>query len=443
MAEPSSAKKRQRAEISVDELKDLLLKHATDDSKTVVMYDESVRVVDAKTDVPMIKEAHPLLTTLHGVQPNLSFKRSIVKTTFQAIFDLKADAWNMKAQFKDDWAETHTKRLMNICRVVSQAMVPSKKHPQWVRELPFYGTDKGTDDKGEVEATYFYGFNRELKLAWRTRADDKKQHKEMARPFNVEDLGPDDFPVAVWEDGHEHTMDTMTVAEYTSVADGRKSKCDPTVLWSGSHCVSHHKLTIRTRPDRSMLVVLFEQQKMILGVRTHLFCGEGEKPESEGPIAKAFEIIKQVADQYSNNLIQAEKLYHTRDEILMQKGISVRQVGQKAMKRPAAASVEKDPVEVPMKKKPTPEVKDDSNNEEADEDDENEDEESEQNNDDGHDKVSKTVEQSHGVALKRPAAAKAGSSASGSRDLSMYRASPPKFDDGLGDFDTHEFLSMS
>ena len=115
----------------------------------------------------------------------------------------------------------------------------------------------------KVEHTYFYGFNKELKLAWRTSAKDKKERKEMARPFNVENLGPDDFPVAVWEDRHEHKMDNVKVSEYNSLIEGKRNKSEVAVLWSGEHCATHHKLTIKPRPDRSMLVVLYEQQKMV------------------------------------------------------------------------------------------------------------------------------------------------------------------------------------
>ena len=44
---------------------------------------------------------------------------------------------------------------------------------------------------------------------------------------------------------------------------------------------------------------IMQNAEQVCGARTHLFVGEGETPESEGPIAKAFEVVKEIAEKYS------------------------------------------------------------------------------------------------------------------------------------------------
>lgn len=166
-----------------------------------------------------------------------------------------------------DWVETHTRRILNLCRVVSQALMPSKKTPEWAKRLPWFDKELPSSSAASTAeaAEYFYGFDKEMKQGWRTLCTDtKKKTKDYSA--KLEDpagtgMADTDPVVAVWADGHRKALAQLTVGDYKLMLLGRRA-ADPNV-WTGEHEATHQKLTVKRRADRSLLMVLNDQQKMV------------------------------------------------------------------------------------------------------------------------------------------------------------------------------------
>ena len=91
-------------------------------NKSLLHYDECEKVTDAELRVHDIAKSHALLDILHAADAKLNFKRSDVK----AGIDLAVKKVGViDSNHRSEYTEKITKRVMNICRVVSQGMVKS------------------------------------------------------------------------------------------------------------------------------------------------------------------------------------------------------------------------------------------------------------------------------------------------------------------------------
>jgi hypothetical protein len=75
-------------------------------------------------------------------------------------------------------------------------------------------------------------------------------------------------------------------------------------LWSASHIGTHNALTISQRPDRSLLLSLYEQSKQVLQVRVGIFGPLPEPqpavvPRSDETLQKALALLLPLAVRYS------------------------------------------------------------------------------------------------------------------------------------------------
>ena len=98
------------------------------------------------------------------------------------------------------------------------------------------------------------GWNKDLKLGYRVRADDPQKFEEPSFPLEVpEGAKPEDRMVAKWPDDMEWIVESISVQEWQSTT-GRRGKVDR--LWEGVRASTHHDLHLAQRPDRNLLLDL-------------------------------------------------------------------------------------------------------------------------------------------------------------------------------------------
>ncbi len=61
----------------------------------------------------------------------------------------------------------------------------------------------------------------------------------------------------------------ITMAETKEIiSGGGKRRSDPTeVVWSGEHGVTHHRLAVKRRADRGLLMSIYEQDAQVCSVK--------------------------------------------------------------------------------------------------------------------------------------------------------------------------------
>ena len=152
-------------------------------------YSEADNVSEAVTDLTAICKHNGLLKELQKICPNLAFGKNTVFAAFQSINEMKSKTdkrWLIGDAF-DEWVPTMTKRFRNLCRSAQQGIL-KKPPPSWVKEYgltdasrvqPRSGDGDDSDENGQdgkdkkdaggAEAPqWFYGFEKELRQAWRS-----------------------------------------------------------------------------------------------------------------------------------------------------------------------------------------------------------------------------------------------------------------------------------
>ena len=272
-------------------------------------YDESAKPSDAKVDQELIKQPHVILSKLYEVAPNLTFTRSALISAIDMMFDEKAEEWKMIPEHKQDYVETMTRRLLNICRVVSQACVQAEKKgqaPAWVKELPWWKKKK-----------YLYKCNAELKIVERTTSPSARP--EPSLPISrLEGAVDTDTPVAEWPDGHKYLVAGVTFASLS-----KKPEAAVEVHFESEHKDTHHRVTVKDRTDRQPLISMYEQQRQVLQVSVNSF----------GSHRQAAAFMVGIAKQYCNGEVDKAMLKELRDRTIPKKaGVSRR---SSTAKRPA------------------------------------------------------------------------------------------------------------
>ena len=160
-------------------------------------------------------------------------------------------------------------------------------------------------------------------------------------------------PTAVFADGSKVELKQVSVAEYRAICAKPAGSSSSNVKWTGQHKISHHKLTVTSKADRSLLVVMTEQGAQILQLKVFWFGDEGDAKS----IATAFELMTSIAKRYENDVIKKDDLYAERDNELASRGIhkgkrpSNAKSKATALKKPAAAPTEPHPSEGSKAKK--------------------------------------------------------------------------------------------
>ena len=108
------------------ELKKTLEKYL--DRKNLVKYDENKDPKAAKVQEENLKKAKFLIQDLHKLEPAMSFGTAMFVNSLSEFADALGKKGLLKsATDQTDWAETMKRRLVNLCRVVSQALCSAKR----------------------------------------------------------------------------------------------------------------------------------------------------------------------------------------------------------------------------------------------------------------------------------------------------------------------------
>ena len=118
---------------------------------------------------------HKLLSTLHELQPNLSFAKKVMEAALEKLLELEIEknskvdrkTWvnKLSTTEKSDWVQTMLARIRNMARVVSQGQLKSAT-AKWVKELPWVkaAADGEVDGANDCEQECEEGGEEEAKV---------------------------------------------------------------------------------------------------------------------------------------------------------------------------------------------------------------------------------------------------------------------------------------
>ena len=139
---------------------------------------------------------------------------------------------------------------------------------------------KRTKQKTAGAEEFYYGRNGELQCAYRRpTTGHAKGLEEMAisveknpPPSDAEDL---DMYKAKWENGDEHVV-SKTNGEIKALIKTltRSMVSSNDVFWSGTHPGTKHKLELKEKIDKKLLLGIFEQGKFLCGINVSEFSEE-------------------------------------------------------------------------------------------------------------------------------------------------------------------------
>jgi hypothetical protein len=225
--------------------------------KSWLRYDEANEVKKAKVDKKAIMAHVEVASSCHALQPSLSFKKVTVAACMDILVHENSGKWSMTDAQQVDWSSAMTWRLRNMlhCIAASEA-----KQIGWTRELPWprdatkkvhrkhngeqndkqkkkanhitvpedqAGSDaaeEGEEEEEEQEEedaddgaksdpevvlrrpaeaantyeTYNFGWNKEIKLAFRVKRDGSDGQELSMPPYIEQDALPTDRIVAEW-----------------------------------------------------------------------------------------------------------------------------------------------------------------------------------------------------------------------------------------------------
>jgi hypothetical protein len=211
---------------------------------------------------------------------------------------------------------------------------------------------------------YYFGYNKEVRLAWRLRSEChlKQCEKELSLPIEIpDDAAPGDCILAKWSDGLTRRMLEITVGMFRGQDLGRKLVGDA-ALWNGIRKIDGHALKLAQRPDRQLLLSLFEQTRQVCAVQVAWF-GEvplpqpAVVPKDTESLTKAMAFLKPLAIAYASGEIKDRSdLTEARDRKLEEIGLGSKaaraRVTKVSLKRPAAAPASDGQISEPQTKKP-------------------------------------------------------------------------------------------
>jgi hypothetical protein len=292
-----------------------------------------------------VEGAEDVLKAYHATQKNMATPpKSVLVEALKIVRKELVDTpeWSsLKPTEVDDWDETISRRIRNSIRAVSQAM-HKRSRPKWLSKLPWAldtcaETQQELDEEDEFELEevndlFEYGVSDEFMLPYRRHKESGV--RENGLPIVIDAYAnPADEIVGTWPDNSFHGL-SMTVAQFQlKLPAGPRAK---TTLYEVEHHATFHKIAIRQRADRHLLISVYEQSKQILQVRADVF---GEVPEEvatmdpkEPVVVAAVEFLKPIVKDYASGRLSAKQLSEERDKRLEAKGLGK----SKILKRPSA-----------------------------------------------------------------------------------------------------------
>ena len=289
---------------------------------TLFTYNEAPKTSQTVVDAAKITKASRLLALLHAGCGTLLFARSIVHKGLAILVNEFGDAWRLAEEYRDAWVTTYEHRVMNITSVVNKGC-KKKKPPSWAAALPWMSlctapgsSHSGAADDDDGNKSYFYGYDALMGLAWRVVADDPAKRKEYCVRFDTPSGCPadDDEMLAVWADGGRRACSQLTFAVYTKKTTRARRSEGPTFVWEGAHTTSMHRLYVQRRPDRGLLMSLYEQTAQVCSVRVFLFHKPGEEEEGAPAEQRASEFMQTLGKRYASGAAETRDLYTTRHQ---------------------------------------------------------------------------------------------------------------------------------
>jgi hypothetical protein len=241
-----------------------------------------------------------------------------------------------------------TRRLRNFLHQISAAEAKKNK-PEWVLKLPWVATPsvEATPPAAQEKANpedYFFGWNSELRLAFRVKHDDPKKHHDLSNaPTEPPESQGRELMTATWDDGMVWNIAGLTVEKWRAKCEAnRRPKQEQ--LWEGTHHSSHNKLLLSQRTDRGLLLSFFEQGRQICSVPVKLFGPlpepqPGAVPKNNETLQKAVDFLTPLCEGYATGQIaDGVELKKIRDEKLKELQLLGRQIStrpKEAKKKPS------------------------------------------------------------------------------------------------------------
>ena len=282
-------------------------------SKSFVRYDESTELRSVRTSGDVIHKYSGLLNALHELQPNLSFQKSNVQAAVHEL--IRRRSWVFSESDLHDYVSTMTSRVRNLCHATQTAAL---KHPQtaWVKNLPWNISDSQRErnskenDKDKMGIEYFFGWDSEIRHAWRTKVGGMTKEPSEEFENDKPDTPDSECLRAVWPDGTVYEIPDVTLGDWRKMKAPResKNKASSAMVWQGEHKQSHNRLHISWRSDRGLLLVLFDGGRQILQVKV----ADIGDPSKEEVKEKAVLMMKCIGSQYANDEINKKCLRFTR-----------------------------------------------------------------------------------------------------------------------------------
>ena len=186
-------------------------------TRTLCVYDDETATVGGSKLLrgsSGVDGCHAILSVLRSVQAKLCFpKRDVHNGLLLALSKVKLAVWkSMEPRQCADWADTHTKRIRNLCRAVAQGELRSPSAER-TRALPWrrrvdHDHDNNIDGSGGVIRIMFRAIITASSLescghdAQRQRRLDGRKCRCRLRPHMVE---------AEWADGHRKAISVLHV----------------------------------------------------------------------------------------------------------------------------------------------------------------------------------------------------------------------------------------
>lgn len=261
---------RNRFPGSAQDLADAILPYAEKHGKSFIRYPTDGKLSKAKIDVPSIEKVDELIRICVELQKNLCFSKKQADGCMDIIQKKLSKKWGLAASDVPDWLKTISGRFRNVMHVVEKA-IEKKNPPKRTQRLGIF--DSGEPDlevPKEDLPKYKYGWLPDLNVAFRLVKGGSEDRQEPSEPIILDPEQEDHQPVtARWPDGHEWVCPYVTHGSLKAAQ--RKKAPNEGTLWSSEHTVTHNKVTIIQRTDRSLLLSVMDQAKQVLQARADLF----------------------------------------------------------------------------------------------------------------------------------------------------------------------------
>ena len=335
-----------------------------------IVWDDNEHVAKAKVVVANIEKASPVLAALRECDLRLGFTKSFLELVLRQLYEeLQSEkSWAMDEKWITGWVKTMKCRIMNCCHAIRENEA-AKRPPKWVAELPWFVDDgrqledevceqeeeeeadeqhkeDDEEERGEAaapaakrrrrislkrpaaiagaEQTFVYGFQKDLRVAWRVPTHDV-QDKSKREAASQHSLCDDDAAVlASWPDGHTHKLAGITAD------DMNPKKKSSAVLWSGEHIRTKCLVEVKHKKDRHEwgYVMLHLQKQVVISLKCQL-C------ES---MQAAHEIMISLAKQLCKGDIRQEDLKSRLQQVVDSHQTAQQSAPKQMAKKPAHTS---------------------------------------------------------------------------------------------------------